>query len=784
MITHNTLSGNARESLHPLQAEFAAERAIAPELMAIAEQGPFTEDLRQSAIHPDLIESATQWVYDPRTSEPVYQLLGRKFARNGYQVPWDFRSALAFMNADGTLFNAKIENPKRKSDRYLAKAGCGNQAFQPCIPASICKRVQERWGLDDPPPEGGAFWEWAEKCGLPILVVEGAKKGLAALSQGFIPIALFGATCGTISKDKSQSGQPEVAEALRPFLTRGRKVYWAMDCDRPGSRGARTVRGGMVAFHNAATLIGIELFRPTWSDQHKGLDDLVFALGPEALGTAIESARTMKEYLEDTKTGSTLVMKLERAHRLLEGRFRYNQMTGQVEIDGEAVSPDLNRFTLCELLNQDVSQIDADTIFLKLSQENQYDPVLEYLEEVHQKLGQTSNDLLNKAASRLLKSPTPQADFLLRKWMIAAVARRFEPACKVDGCLVLQGGQGLLKSSFFAALFGIAFNWFSDGLSADIDNKDELAKMVKHWCLEMAELDGVTGKKETSTLKGFITRQTDEFRPPYGRAIQSHPRRSILAATVNPKAFLKDDTGNRRFWVLQVLHRIDLEAVRAERDQLWAEAVEAYKAGEQWWLTPEEEDMLAASNRSYEAVEDVWTEVIETWLLSNSRRNSSGQQAASVREILEKAFQIETARQGKAEQNRVTAILRKLGFVPPENTSCVGGVRGRFWTHEEPAPQTEPAQPTPPTKPRVRSPMHGDSVLDGVTFQIGDIVGKRSKTGWRGKVLRTDREGHAAVLWDNDSNDSTVPVTDLKLIERPPIPQLTDSDFDTVRGAA
>lgn len=167
-----------------------------------------------------------------------------------------------------------------------------------------------------------------------------------------------------------------------------------------------------------------------------------------------------------------------------------------------------------------------------------------------------------------------------RIWFSQAARRPFatmdEPV-KADYMIVLTGAQGQRKSMGLEALCPHA-SWFLDELP-DIRDKDSKMALLDAWIVELAEF--THRKSDTDAFKAFLTRTVDKFRPPYGKAVVQAPRRCVLIATLNSTIFLSDTTGNRRFWTLEVLTRAEPEAIRAERDQLWSEALEIH---EQAWL--------------------------------------------------------------------------------------------------------------------------------------------------------------------------------------------------------
>lgn len=171
-----------------------------------------------------------------------------------------------------------------------------------------------------------------------------------------------------------------------------------------------------------------------------------------------------------------------------------------------------------------------------------------------------------------------------RKAIVAAVARIFEPGCKFDYMLVLKGDQGLKKSWLFNILAG---DWFSDSLTV-MHGKEAYEHIQGFWILEVAELSAFK-RSEIEHVKNFITKRSDSYRPAYGKHTVTHKRQCILVGSVNPDDFLQDQSGNRRFWIVEVNKRADQNQIAEIRDQVWAEAVTMYKSGEELYLNEEME---------------------------------------------------------------------------------------------------------------------------------------------------------------------------------------------------
>lgn len=194
----------------------------------------------------------------------------------------------------------------------------------------------------------------------------------------------------------------------------------------------------------------------------------------------------------------------------------------------------------------------------------------------------------------------------LIKWLLQCVALGLNTtnnSVSADGVLVLQGPQGIGKTSFFRKLSPFA-GAFLEGAVIDMRVKDSLILATKSWITELGELDS-TLKKEQMSLKAFVTLPEDNIRLPYARTETKSPRRTSFCATVNPDEFLKDETGSRRWWIIPVTS-IDLETLFSLGvnwiNQLWFEVFELYKANTGVFrLTKEEREFLQNSNRIFEA---------------------------------------------------------------------------------------------------------------------------------------------------------------------------------------
>jgi predicted P-loop ATPase len=162
---------------------------------------------------------------------------------------------------------------------------------------------------------------------------------------------------------------------------------------------------------------------------------------------------------------------------------------------------------------------------------------------------------------------------LVRRWFISLVARALSPGCKVDTALILEGAQGAGKSSFFRVIAG---EWFSDTEMA-LD-KDAMLQLRGAWVYEWSELENVTSRQSVSRVKAFLTSTEDKYRPPFGRTPITVKRSGVSVGSTNNQDFLHDPSGSRRFWVIPI-SGIDLPRLKAQREQLLAEAVAARQDG-------------------------------------------------------------------------------------------------------------------------------------------------------------------------------------------------------------
>lgn len=345
--------------------------------------------------------------------------------------------------------------------------------------------------------------------------------------------------------------------------------------------------------------------------------------------------------------------------------LRYNEMTLTPELDDAPVS-DARLGAVRERIELEYQISPAadglSQAMLTVASERAYHPVRRYLE----KLVWDGKERIDSVAERILGAEGTKINrTMVRAWFISAIARAMKPGCKVDTSLVLVGAQGLYKSTFFSILGG---QWFAD-TGIDLESKDAMLQINHAWIYELAELDQITSRAHAGRIKSFLTSQVDKYRAPYARAVSSVPRHNVVVGSTNETQFLADPTGARRFWCVRVPRPVDRDALTAERDQLWAEALAAYRSGEAWWLSTEAEVAQREASETH-ALHDPWEPRIAEWA-------EGAEGAITSTRILTSALSIEIGRVTQKDSQRVGAIMRRLGW--RSTPRWVGGHTHRVW---------------------------------------------------------------------------------------------------------
>lgn len=300
----------------------------------------------------------------------------------------------------------------------------------------------------------------------------------------------------------------------------------------------------------------------------------------------------------------------------------------------------------------------ADAVRM-VAKRHSYDPLQDYLNGLewdgHARLSIWLHVYLNAP-------DTPLNRAIGRAFLISAVARGLNPGCQADHVMSLEGLQGTGKSTLVRVLGG---DWTQEHLP-DMHTKDGMAALAGAWFVELSELAAMS-RSEVEAVKSFISRTVDRYRQAYGRHVIEQPRRCVFIATTNEQTYLRDQTGNRRFWPVECgdLNRDELEA---DRDQLFAEAVLAYRNGEAWHFTDPEVIAEATAAQELRVEHDPWLEDISEFV--------AGRTSVTTGEILG-MLDIPRARSSGPQAKRIAGLMRRLGFAGKE--SQAGGKRDIVW---------------------------------------------------------------------------------------------------------
>lgn len=526
----------------------------------------------------------------------------------------------------------------------------------------------------------GTCPSWNEKC-LPVLegfplFVEGEKTAEIACQLGLVGMSLPGHQaesldhCTAAFKRHRQLGLTAVA--------------YLADVGAAGEKKGEIVKTAANAAGLPAIIINAGDIWPDLPD-NGSLDDLdhgddaneviaaidaairneLAALLPIAApaATAVTDASSAKpvkaKYLEPGEVLDALVATI--------GSPTLNVRTNGAVIEGEHVGPDqvsryylrLSKRTAADGIKWEKgSTVDG---IVELASQNSFDPVLDSLLALTAGVEPMPDRLWLALDELLLGTKNKVAAEFLPLYFVGAVARLMKPGCKVDQTLTLIGPQGIGKSRWGQATFGIdslslsmASAYVVDHLGSRLD-KDDITRMHRAWAVELGELDGIVRRTDQESFKAFLTRQTDIIRRPYGHGDEEMPRRNVFFGTSNG-APLKDLTGSRRFVCVGLGDQpLPLDRVMKYRAALWAKALEGYKAGAQWWSTNNEAAEIAAQNSNYQTL-DPWSEDVAKLL-----EKRSFAMFVTLQEILEHLELPKTA-SNSGTASRITQMVEALGW--------------------------------------------------------------------------------------------------------------------------
>lgn len=587
---------------------------------------------------------------------------------------------------------------------YRFQTSGGGKEVLPCVWARHEESGAEEWhwlSFPDPRPLYGLHRLGTEK---PILIVEGEKcadaaheligstfdvltwpGGAQAVSKADFTVlkgrkVVIWPDCDAQRIDKNDltsafkpiEKQPGMAAALavaKIALDHGCQVH-LVDIPAPGEKPdgwdiADFIQEGT----DAETLIAWmrdRMIKPFTQKAEETISTPVRAGAQEDSFWGARLLRRPRGGYEDCKENVVIVLE---DHPILAGLIAYNEFSGLVEkiklapwdtkndefVAVEWSIHDDRELSMwialhCDLLIGSTGTV-AEAVEM-VANRNKHHPVKDWLESLkwdgvdrntywlHELLGVADNEY-SQLTGKL--------------WLRQAVNRIIYPGSKGDYVLILEGTQGLNKSTALKRLGG---EYYSDA-TLDLNNKDSLIALSGVWIYEIAELDAFN-RAESTRIKQFITQTEDRFRPPYGKRMITLRRQTVFAATTNNYEYHKDPTGNRRFWSV-LCTNINLEQIGAWREQLFAQALHEVLAGEPCYPTREQERSLIAPEQEQREIVDVWHQPIATWLQDAGQVSSN---EFSTWDILNGAIKMATDKMDgqRSAATRVGNCMARLGW--------------------------------------------------------------------------------------------------------------------------
>lgn len=264
-------------------------------------------------------------------------------------------------------------------------------------------------------------------------------------------------------------------------------------------------------------------------------------------------------------------------------------------------------------------------------------------------------------------------------WMISGVARIYQPGAQADHMLVLEGRQGSRKSTGLEALAGGAA-WFAD-TGVEIGSKDSYQSLRRKWIYEFGELDSLK-RSEVTKVKNFLSARSDYYRESYGHRNRDFPRQCIFAGSTNEENYLLDRSGNRRFWPAACIRDVDIEAIRRDRNMLWAEARVRYERGELWYIADRNLEAIAEEEQAARVAPDDWAPAVQKYLETTD--TDIGQVGITTAEILEHALKLKPDQIQHWGSIRAGHVLTELGWQRRQvdtGTKDSKGRRIRLWKY-------------------------------------------------------------------------------------------------------
>jgi hypothetical protein len=576
-------------------------------------------------------------------------------------------------------------------------------------------------------PRGAMFRVSADA---PIIISEGEFKTIALWrlanheveTPRFLPIGFAGVWNWRDRHEKTTDARGRRCDVHQPILDvrkfdfKGRKVILAFDADWESNSSVRSALFALTSYLTQER--GAEVGHLRWDiSEGKGIDDRLANVGPEPVLKDIAAVefggwqtRLIRgENGEPKACYENVRLMLSHAPEWM-GVLGYNEFAAAPLI--MKPPPALISFKVGDELQDNFDTeltqwLERKKLMVRPEQVRQvvdavarcnaYHPVRDYLTG----LNWDGKPRINKWLNNYMGVPiSPYSMAVAAKFLISAVARIMQPGCKADHMLVLEGEQGIGKSTAARILAG---TWFTDQL-AELGTKDFSMQLRGVWLAEMAELD-ILSRADQSRVKAVLAQQAERFRPPYGKRVVNALRQCVFIGTGNRAEWMRDATGGRRYWPVKcqplVGRLVDLEGLSRDRDQLWAEALHRYQAGELWWLTDDDVVVEAMKEQASRYEAHPWQGRIAAWaeawvlslvpdILDPDIKVPRG--SVSVEEVLTHCLLKPVDRWEQRDKNIVADCLKSLKW----ERRYTGPRRKREWRYFPPPPPAEADGDPPP----------------------------------------------------------------------------------------
>jgi predicted P-loop ATPase len=515
----------------------------------------------------------------------------------------------------------RLDEPILDGPKYLMEAGCRHLFFAPSS-AAFLKDTSV-----------AVIFAEAEKSALALAALSARSR------RRYLAVAIGGCygwkrKCGKrLMPDGSSKTETGPSPDLDLIHFRGRHALIAFDSNvltNPKVRAARkafqkelVARGASVAFVEIPAEAGIN-----------GPDDFISERSDDAMLEAIDKSRgeaeTLRQLLTDTqgrpKASLANAITILRDATAWAGVLAFNEFSisivtrkptpwGKPADSKWTNTDDIYVADFLQRNGVDVNSRTATEAVQVVAEINKFHPVKDYLDA----LRWDDKERIDRWLTKYLGvEDTEFSRAIGPRWLISGIARIYEPGCKADHTLVLISAiQGRKKSTALQVL-AVRGEWFTDRVS-NLENKDAMLELHGAWIVEHAELSSIK-RSMVEKVKSFLTATKDRLRLPYGRRVEDFQRTNIFAGTTNDDEMLNDETGGRRFWPVHC-GEIDLNMLREDRDQLWAEAAVRYRAGDPWWLETQELNQLASEEQDKHYEEGQWDDTILRWLENPEQRS-------------------------------------------------------------------------------------------------------------------------------------------------------------------